>query len=77
MNRIPWSIYQSFTPDPKRTGGSTCRINDADGSILGYISDRSNAEMLVQAVNEYSALIAAKEEAEENLELMKQEHKKK
>jgi len=77
MCKIPWSIYQSFTTDPSKTGEGTCRINAADGSIVGFIADYSNAEMLVQAVNEYSALIIAKEEAEENLEAMKKEHKKK
>ena len=77
MSRIPWSIYQSFTTDPIKTGEGTCRINAADGSVVGFIADYSNAEMIVKAVNEYSALIQEVEKAQEMLEILQEEWEEK
>jgi len=77
MSKIPWSVFQSFTSEPEKTGPSCCRINAADGSVVGFVADYDNAEMVVKAVNEYSALILAVEEAKNKLEDLKKEWEEK
>ena len=70
MSKIPWFVFQSFTSEPEKTGPSCCRINAADGSVVGFVADYANAEMIVNAVNEYSDLIKAIEQVKEELEDM-------
>ena len=77
MSKIPWFVFQSFTSEPEKTGPSCCRINAADGSVVGFVADYDNAEMVVKAVNEYSALIVAVEEAKNKLEDLKKEWEEK
>ena len=77
MSKIPWSVFQSFTSEPEKTGSSCCRINAADGSVVGFVADYDNAEMVVKAVNEYSALIQAVEDVKEKLEILQEEWEEK
>ena len=71
MSNIPWSVYKSFTTEPDKTGSDCCQIKDREGTTIGFIADRDNAEMIVRAMNEYSELLETIDKVKAELEDIK------